>query len=201
MDYRNWYCVQVASGCEHKAKADLLARKAVLEDRFITDVAVPETTELTFDKAGKRKAVKVKILPGYLLVQVQKEQVEDEEGNLIGQFPAFTPETIRRPFNVIGFAGSQTHQPRVMRPSEVKQLFSRVDSTHAEVKQNVIVDYNVGDVLDVVSGPFTGYKVEVVSVQGNKILGQLDMFGRTVPAEFSPDQLYKTETPATESNV
>ena len=32
MDYRNWYCVQVAAGCENKAKADLLARRAVLGD-------------------------------------------------------------------------------------------------------------------------------------------------------------------------
>ncbi|QBP05977.1 hypothetical protein [Synechococcus phage S-B68] len=201
MDYRNWYCVQVAAGCEQKAKADLLARRAVLEDRFIKDVAVPETTELTFNKAGKRKAVKVKILPGYILVQVEKEVIEDEEGNQTRVFPAFTQETIRKTFNVIGFAGSNKNKPRVMRPDEVRRVFSRVDSTHDEVKQNVNVDYNEGDILDVISGPFTGYKMEVVSVQGNKILGQLDMFGRTVPAEFSPDQLYKTEPTATESNV
>ena len=63
MDYRNWYCVMVASGCEAKARADLMARKGVVGDRFITEVAVPETTELTFDKKGNRKAVKSKLLP------------------------------------------------------------------------------------------------------------------------------------------
>ena len=28
MDYRNWYCVQVASGCEQKAKADAERKRA-----------------------------------------------------------------------------------------------------------------------------------------------------------------------------
>ena len=95
MDYRNWYCVQVASGCEKKAKADLLARKTVLEDRFIQGVEVPETTELTVDKKGVRKAVKKNILPGYILVQVLPEVLEDEDGNVSKVFPPFTQQTIR----------------------------------------------------------------------------------------------------------
>ena len=73
----------------------------------------------------------------------------------------------------------------------MKNIFSRVDSTHQEVKQNVEVDYNIGDVLDVTSGPFAGNKVTITGIQGSKILGQLDMFGRSVPAEFTTNQLYK----------
>ena len=52
-------------------------------------------------------------------------------------------------------------------------------------------DFQEGDILDVVDGPFTGFKCEVISVQGNKINGQLDMFGRTVPAQLTVDQVYK----------
>jgi transcriptional antiterminator NusG len=196
MDYRNWYCVQVAANCEKKAKADLLARRTHLEDRFIQNVEVPEATELTFDKAGKRKAVKKVILPGYILVQVLSEVVEDEEGNEVKVFPAFTQKTIRDTFNVIGFAGANKNKPRRMSPKEMRNIFSRVDSTHQEVKQNVQVDYNVGDILDVTAGPFAGNKVEVTSVQGMKILGQLTLFGRIVPAEFTVDQLYKETTNA-----
>lgn len=191
MDYRNWYCVQVASGCEKKAKADLLARKAVLEDRFIQNVEVPETTELTFDKSGKRKAVKRLIIPGYIFVQVTQDVVEDDDGTERKVFPAFTQETIRSTFNVLGFAGANKNRPQKLRVPEVRNIFNRVDSTHDEVKQNVEVDYNIGDILDVSSGPFAGNKMEVVAVQGNKVLGQIDLFGRIVPAEFSPNQLYK----------
>ena len=194
MDYRNWYCVQVASGCENKAMADLLARKTVLDDRYITDVAVPETNELTFDKAGKRKSVKAKVLPGYILVQVQKEIVEDEMGNTTKVFPAFTQKTIRDTFNVIGFAGANKNRPYAMRPSEVKNVFARAGSTQEEVEQKEEVVYNVGDVLEVISGPFGGQDLTVTKVQGGKLLGQVNMFGRVIPAEFTSNQVQSKET-------
>ena len=191
MSYRDWYCVQVASGCENKAKADLLARRAVIDDRAILDVEVPERTELTFDSKGKRKAVKVKVLPGYILVQVAKRLVEHEDGSEERVFPPETRDTIMSTFNVLGFAGADRKVPRMMRPKEVKHIFELVDDTHLEVKQNIDIDYTIGDTLDVISGPFVGNKVEILSIQGNKVLGQLSMFGRTISAEFSPSQLYK----------
>ena len=55
-------------------------------------------------------------------------------------------------------------------------------------------DFNEGDILEVIQGPFKDYNVEVMTIQGDKILGQIDMFGRTVPAEFTKSQLYKHDT-------
>lgn len=192
MSYRDWYCVHVASGCENKARADLLARRSVLDDRAILDVAVPEKTELTFDKKGKRKVVKNKVLPGYILVQVAKATVEAEDGTEVKVFPPETRDTIMSTFNVIGFAGPDRKVPRMMHPKEIKHLFDLVDETHLEVKQNVQVDYNIGDVLDVIAGPFKGSKTTVANIQGDKILGQVEMFGRLVPAEFTTTQLYRS---------
>jgi len=191
MDFRNWYCVHVAAGCENKARADLMARKEVIGDRFIKNVECPEVTEMKIDKSGKRRTVKRKILPGYIIVQVDKEVLEDEEGNITKVFPVISQDTIRSTFNVLGFAGANKIKPRMMKPKEVENVFNLVDDTHLEVKQNVMTKYQEGDILDVVSGPFSGYKMEVSSVQGDKILGQLDMFGRIVPAEFSKEQVYK----------
>lgn len=192
MNYRDWYCVQVAAGCEKKSRADLLARKEVLGDRNIVNVEAPETTELVVDKSGKRKTVKKKLLPGYIIVQVTKELVENPDGSTTKVFPPTSQETIRYTANVIGFAGSNKNKPRMMKPAEVENIFNLVDETHLEVKSNVLTEYQIGDILDVVSGPFTGYKMEVANLQGDKILGQLDMFGRVVPAEFTKDQVYKT---------
>jgi len=191
MNYRDWYCVQVASGCEKKSRADLLARKEVLGDRNIMNVEAPETTELVVDKAGKRKSVKKKLLPGYILVQVKKESVEEEDGTTKMVFPAVSQETIRYTANVLGFAGSNKNRPRMMKPHEVQNIFDLVDETHIEVKSNVLTEYQEGDILDVVSGPFVGHKAEVVSLQGDKIKVQLDMFGRLIPAELTKDQVYK----------
>ena len=191
MNYRDWYCVQVASGCENKSRADLMARKEVLEDRNILNVESPEVTELIVDKGGKRKTVKRKILPGYILVQVSKETIEHEDGTTTKVFPPVSQETIRYTANVIGFAGPNKNRAYMMKPSEVKNIFDRVDDAHLEVKRNVDTEYEEGEILDVVSGPFSGYKAEVVSVQGDKIKCQLDMFGRIIPAELTKDQVYK----------
>ena len=191
MNYRDWYCVQVAAGCEKKAKITLLARKDVLKDRNIINVECPQTTELQVDKSGKRKMVKKFLLPGYILVQVKKEVIEEEDGTTKKVFPAVTQETIKHTANVLGFAGANKDKPRMMKPNEAKNIFDRVDDTHLEVKSNILTEYNEGDILDCVSGPFAGYKLEVVSLQGDKILGQIDMFGRIVPAEFTKDQVYK----------
>lgn len=191
MNYRDWYCVQVASGCENKSRADLMARKEVLEDRNILNVESPEITELIVDKGGKRKTVKRKILPGYILVQVSKETIENEDGTTTKVFPPVSQETIRYTANVIGFAGPNKNRAYMMKPSEVKNIFDRVDDAHLEVKRNVGIEYHEGEILDVVAGPFAGYKAEVVSVQGDKIKCQLDMFGRIIPAELTKDQVYK----------
>lgn len=192
MNFRDWYCVQVAAGCENKSKADLMARKEVLLDRNILNVESPEVTELTFDKSGKRKMVKRKILPGYILVQVAKEITENEDGTISKVFPAVSQETIRHTANVIGFAGSNRNKPRMMKPHEVENVFNLIDDAHVEVKTNVLTEYSEGDILDVVSGPFAGHKCEVAAIQGDKILGQIDMFGRIVPAEFTKSQVYKS---------
>ena len=62
------------------------------------------------------------------------------------------------------------------------------------MKQNLISDFREGDILDVIHGPFAGYKMEVVNIQGQKLLGQLDMFDRIIPAEFTLDQVYKSNS-------
>ena len=163
MSYKDWYCVQVASNCEKKAKADLLARRALLNDVAILDVEVPERTELTFDKKGKRKAVKTKVLPGYILVQVAKRTVEHEDGSTERVFPPETRDTIMATFNVIGFAGADKKVPRMLRPREVKHMFDMVDETHLEVKQTAQVDYNIGDILDVIGGQIFWHDAQLVA--------------------------------------
>lgn len=192
MNYLDWYCVQVAAGCENKSKADLMARKEVLQDRNIVEVESPEVTEMVVDKGGRRKTIKRKILPGYIIVRVLKETIEKEDGSTTKVFPAVSQEIIRHTANVLGFAGANKNKPRMMKPSEVENIFNIVDDTHLEVKSNVMTDYQEGDILDVIDGPFIGHKCEVSNVQGDKILGQIDLFGRVVPVEFTKNQVYKS---------
>tara|TARA_R110002012_G_scaffold309944_1_gene517335 strand:- start:33 stop:614 length:582 start_codon:yes stop_codon:yes gene_type:complete len=191
MDYTNWYAVTVATNKENAVIAQLLSRKHVLLDTYLKEVTFLQRKELSVDKAGKRKVTNKKLMPGYVLVRVTKESIENEDGTTTKKFPATTFDLITQTNGVQGFINCDKKHPIAMRPREIKKLFDLCDEAHLETKQNVEADFNVGDILEVVAGPFKGYDVEVMTIQGDKILGQLDMFGRTVPAEFTKFQLYK----------
>ena len=191
MDYNNWYALSINMNKEKATKSELLARKAVFNDTFLEDVEYLQRKEIVIEKSGKRKVKNALLMSGYLLVKVKQQEVEDEEGNKTYIFPPDTFDLIVGTPGIKFFVNCEKEKPIAFRPREIKKLFDMCDDAHLEVKQNLQNDFQEGDILDVVDGPFTGYKCEVVSVQGQKILGQLDMFGRQVPAEFSFDQVYK----------
>ena len=191
MDYNNWYALSINMNKERATKSELLARKAVFQDTYLEDVEYLQRKEIVIEKSGKRKVKNKLLMSGYLLVKVKPQIVEDEEGNTSKVFPADTFDLILGTPGIKFFVNCEQKHPIPFRPREIKKLFDMCDDAHLEVKQNMQNDFQEGDILDVISGPFTGFKCEVVSVQGNKIKGQLDMFGRVVPAELTVDQVYK----------
>ena len=116
---------------------------------------------------------------------------EDDEGNVTKQFPGDTFNSILGTPGIKFFVNCDQDKPIAFRPHEIKKLFDMCDDAHLETKMNVEFDYQEGDILDVVDGPFAGQTAEVISIQGSKILGQLDMFGRIIPAEFTKEQVLK----------
>lgn len=193
MDYKNWYALSIQMNKERVCKEELLSRKLVFMDTNLLNVEYLQKKEMVIEKSGKRRIKNKLLLPGYLLVQVKMEQVEDELGNIKKLFPADTFNLILGTPGIKFFVNCNKQNPIAFRPSEIKKMFELCDDAHLEVKQNVLSEYQEGDILDVVSGPFTGYKAEVISLQGNKLKCQLDMFGRTVPAELTTEQVYMKE--------
>ena len=196
MDYSNWYALSINMNKERSCKEQLLARKVKFHDTNILDVEYLQRKEIAIDKGGRRKVKNKLLMSGYLLVQVKPEMVEDLDGNMVKVFPGDTFDLILGTPGIKFFVNCEREKPIAFRPTEIKKMFDMCDDAHLEVKQNIIFDYQEGDILDVVSGPFEGYKVEVSAIQGDKILGQIDMFGRSVPAEFTKQQVYKNETKA-----
>jgi transcriptional antiterminator NusG len=191
MDFKNWYVVAVDIQKEKSAKSQLLARQKVFADTFLEEVEYLERKELRVLKGGKRKVQTRLLMPGYMLVKVKQQVIENEDGSKETIFPPDTFDLITQTPGIKFFVNCDNLNPIPTRPREVKRMFDMCDDAHLEVKQNVDSDFQEGDILEVVSGPFAGYKCEVISIQGQKILGQLDMFGRSIPAEFSFDQVYK----------
>lgn len=82
-----WYIIQCYSGYENKVKTNLEMRAQTLGvDEQIHEVVVPieEVTEL---KDGKRKQVKRKLLPGYVLVRIE---LDDASWSVVRDTPGVT---------------------------------------------------------------------------------------------------------------
>jgi transcription antitermination factor NusG len=191
MDYNNWYALSINMNKENATKSELLARRALFQDTHLEEVEYLKRKEIVIEKRGKRVVKNELLMSGYLLVKVKPLLVEDEEGNSQKIFPPDTFDLILDTPGIKFFVNCEAKKPIPFRPREIKKLFDMCDEAHLEVKQNLNSDFQEGDILDVVAGPFTGFKCEVVSVQGQKIKGQLDMFGRSVPAELTVEQVYK----------
>ena len=191
MDYNNWYALSINMNKERATKSELLARRAVFQDTYLEDVEYLQRKEIVIEKSGKRTVKNKLLMSGSLLVKVKPQLVEDVNGNQSKIFPPDTFDLIVGTPGIKFFVNCEKDHPIAFRPREIKKLFDMCDDAHLEVKQNMQNDFQEGDILDVVDGPFTGFKCEVVSVQGNKINGQLDMFGRVVPAQITVDQVYK----------
>jgi len=192
MNYRNWYALSININKERSCREQLLARRNVFNDTNLENVEYLQKKEMVIEKNGKRKVVNKLLMSGYLLVQVKPEILEDEEGNKSKVFPGSTYDMILGTPGIKFFVNCDKKKPIAFSPKEIKRLFDMCDDAHLEVKSNILNEYNEGDILDVVSGPFSGYKAEVVAIQGDKIKCQLDMFGRSVPAELTKNQVYKT---------
>lgn len=191
MNYRNWYALSINMNKERSCKEQLLARRALFKDTHLLEVEYLKRKELVIEKSGKRKVKDKLLMSGYLLVQVKPQEVEDVNENVSTIFPPDTFNLIIGTPGIKFFVNCNRDKPIAMSAKEVKKMFDMCDEAHLEVKQNMLTDYYEGDILDVVSGPFVGNKCEVLSIQGDKILGQIDLFGRTIPAEFTKEQLYK----------
>ena len=194
MNYSNWYALSINMNKERSCKEQLLARKAKFKDVHLLDVEYLQRKEIVIDKGGRRKVKNKLLMSGYLLVQVKPQEIEDDLGNVSKVFPGDTFNLILGTPGIKFFVNCDKEKPIAFRPREIKKLFDMCDEAHLETKINMASDFNEGDILDVIDGPFTGYKCEVVAVQGDKIKVQLDMFGRVVPAELTKEQVYKNET-------
>ena len=192
MNYKNWYALTIQVNKERPTREQMIARRSVFNDKHLVEVEYLKSKELIVEKNGKRSVKEKLLMPGYLLVRMEPEVVENENGEKVKVFPSETFDLISQTPGVRSFANCNKDTPVPLRPSEVKRMFEMCDDAHLEVKQNLISDFQEGDILDVILGPFAGHKMEVVNIQGQKLLGQLDMFGRIIPAEFTLDQVYKS---------
>ena len=171
---RRWYVLHTYSGYEENVSRNLKQRieSMDMEDK-IFDVLIPTETKIKI-KNGKRKTVKEKIFPGYVLVNMI---VTDASWYVVRNTP-----------NVTGFVGSGT-TPTPISDSEIKALMQRMGKEEPEFK----IDIAEGDMVKITDGPFKDYegKISDIDEARGKAKVLVSMFGRETPIELDFLQIKK----------
>jgi len=169
-----WYVIHTYSGYENKVKSNLEHRIASLdmEDR-IFKVVVP-TEDVMEIKGGKKEVVQKKMLPGYILVQME---LDDDSWYVVRNTPGVT-----------GFVGSSA-KPTPLTEQEARKLLKPV----ATEKPRPKTEFEEGMSVRVSSGPFadmTGTIAEI-NIDQSKLKVMVSIFGRETPVELTFDQVTK----------
>jgi transcription termination/antitermination protein NusG len=190
----DWYVVHSYAGYENKVKTNLETRVQTLDvEDFIFQVEVP-TEEVTEIKNGQRKQVQRKVLPGYILVRME---LNDQSWGAVRNTPGVT-----------GFVGA-TSKPSALTIDEVvKFLLPRTEAAKpagsgrsgaaaggatGSGKTTVEVDFEVGESVTVMDGPFATLPATIseVNVDAQKVKVLVSIFGRETPVELAFSQVSK----------
>ncbi len=149
MSEMNWYVVHTYSGYENKVKANI---EKTIENRKLQDqileVRVP-LQEVIEMKGGVKKNVSKKMFPGYVLVNM----VMNDD----------TWYVIRNTRGVTGFVGPGS-EPVPLSEAEMRNLGIACDVANAEIE----IDFEVGDLIEVISGALQGRQGRVKDINMNK---------------------------------
>lgn len=183
-----WYVIHSYAGYENKVKTNLETRVQTLDvSDYIFQVEVPQE-EVVEIRNGQKKNVKRKILPSYVLVRME---LTDESWSAVRNTPGVT-----------GFVGA-TGKPTPLSLREVAKFLmpqgkagdqSAEDGDIAEPqKPTITVDYEVGESVTVMDGPFATLPATIneVDVNTQKLQVLVSIFGRETPVELGFDQVEK----------
>ena len=172
MSEAKWYVVHTYSGYENKVKANI---EKTIENRHLEDqileVRVP-LQEVVEMRNGAAKQVQKKMFPGYVLLNM----VMNDD----------TWYVVRNTRGCTGVVGPEG-EPQPLTDEEVRN--------NALERVSVKVNYEVGDLVNVVDGPLEGFSgtVDEIDVDNNSVKVTVSMFGRENQVEFELDQLEKVQ--------
>ena len=171
-----WYIIHAYSGFENKVRDSILAEAERLGlSEGVEAVEVPTET-VTEVKRGKKVQVERKFMPGYVLARLK---LNDDVYHLVKNTPKVT-----------GFLGS-SGKPQAISEKEAARYFGAAEEAAAQPKRQVNVDYEIGDSVKVLDGPFASFNgvVEELDFDKSKVKVSVSIFGRATPVELDFEQV------------
>ena len=175
---KEWYVVNTYSGHENKVKEKLEMRASSMgmED-YIFRVVVPEETVVETSKDGSEKEKKVKMFPGYILVEMI---MTDEAWFIVRNTPGVT-----------GFIGSSVKgaKPFTLTKAEVDKILGSMNMSRIDIENELAEN----DSVKVKSWAFANMfgKVKKIDMQKQMIEVALDLFGQETMVEVGFDEIEK----------
>ncbi|MBB2986895.1 transcription termination/antitermination protein NusG [Terracoccus luteus] len=188
--FGDWFVIHSYAGYENRVKANLETRIQTLNmEDYIFEIEVP-MEEVTEIKNGQKKNVRRVRMPGYVLVRMD---LTDESWGAVRHTPGVT-----------GFVGN-AHQPVPLSIDEVFTMLAPTFDTPADeagdsaggqgaAKKEVrVVDFEVGESVTVMEGPFETLPATISEINGDtqKLKVLVSIFGRETPVELSFGQVAK----------
>lgn len=172
---KKWYVIHTYSGYENKVKANLERKvRSMGLENAIFNVVVPMDDDVEM-QSGRKKVVKRKVFPGYVLVEMS---VDDQSWYVVRNTPGVT-----------GFVGSDSKKPLPLTDSEVQRILK----TGAAEERHIDLDVEPGQTVHINSGAFESFPATVTEVdhERGKLKALVSMFGRETVVELDFAQVEK----------
>ncbi len=168
-----WYILQCYALYEQKVRDRILQ---MMEDEFkglIFRVLLPEEETVEIKNNERKEKVK-KMFPGYLFVQMKPD-----EGVWY---------MLRRLPGVAKLVGTK-NEPTPVGEEEINRILRQL----GEKMKKIEVDFELNEVIKVISGPFRGYTgpISEINAERGKLKSLISIFGRETPVELDFDQVEK----------
>jgi len=175
-----WYIIHAYSGFENKVRDAIMteANRMGLE-QLIESVEVPTET-VTEVRRGKKILSEKKFFPGYVLAKLE---MNDDVYHLVKNTPKVT-----------GFLGSMG-KPQPISEAEAARILNTKEEAAAAPKTQIRIDYEIGDQVKVLDGPFASFTglVEELDFEKSRVKVSVSIFGRATPVELDFEQVERAK--------
>ena len=176
-----WYILKVQVNRETSIRDGLLRRiKMEGLEEYFEDVIVPTEDIVEFTRSGKRKVVKRKLYPGYIMVNMM---LQDDSWFLVRETPGIGDFT--------GTFGKPTPMPA----DEVERILTvaqpEEDAEGDEPQLKTAIPFKPGDRVRVKDGNFQNFEGEVDGIDeaNGRVTLIINIFGRSTPVELEHWQI------------
>jgi transcriptional antiterminator NusG len=168
----DWYILKVQSNRENSICDGLRRRVSIAGlDDFFGEILVP-TEDVAEYKNGKRRVVKRKLYPGYIVVHMV---INEETWFLVRETPGIGDFT--------GAAG----KPTPMKLHEVERIVKSARPSEDSTEPiKTAIPFKVGDRVRIKEGTFENFEgeVEVIDEANGRVTVMINIFGRSTPVEI-----------------